>query len=896
MAPRRRRWLVMVWTVGTVSTFSGYPAALAVTGAGSVRRPLVAVAVGLLLAGFAAAAAAGERSRRSPERAGRWFRIIAIAIAALFVGHAVSILVAPGLDPGTADVVEALPLMLCGGVILVGLAALMWPLGIETAERRAAVLDGAVGALGLALAWAILIRPLQSGGYSGWVSVVPITGTVIEFAAVVAVLVLAACARRRALIPITQVVLIQSAILVYVAADLMTDVVPDRTTGAWLSAIGFCVSAGLVMTACLRPAHEQETARQLRLRDAWSSILPLSPVPLAAGLLLFALVSGARPGPVAAAGIVALLLIVITSVLWMRLRARSELRKAVVSAATTTFDQATNQPWFQALIQNSRDIVVVVDRRHRIVYASPTLCGHLGADLTHLQGRPLSEVIPSLTATAVREGQRFPDRPAVPLEATVTDWQGADHDVRFHVAPLLGLGVDGYVLTGQDVTDDRTMRSLLGESRRRDRLTGLLNGEAFLAVLTEAQGWSDPRSLGVAVIDVCDLRALVDAHGRASGEALVLAVTRSLEQSAGPILAVGRLKEDSFAVLVRDPVPDVAVSMLATSLRAVGTVQLPGGLSAPVRLAVGYSTAFADAERAADLVEQADLAASHSLSSPQLPVVRFEHSMRSSLRHEWEQRAELERALTAGEFVPFYQPVVSLADGQVKAVEALARRRLPDGSVELPGQFIPVAQRVGRVAAIDATIRAQAFEDLGRLSGRWPELGMCLNVTPEDFDRYSAVNLVAEIHVARIEPARVTFEFTEATVARSVELAAEVLAGIRESGARVALDDFGTGFSSLASLRHLDVDVLKIDQSFIADVTGSERSRSLLRSVVQLGRDLDAVTVAEGVSTVEQMDLLRGMGCHRAQGHVHAEALAFEELVEWLSQRTGGKSAHIRRH
>lgn len=888
---RVRVGVTALWTVGLLAVLTVVPVAVvewSPWGTSTTRVTRVLVAIGLALAGLAVAWAAWDRSRRAKGPGARWFTVLAVAGGLLYAGQAVANLVTLQARGPYPPLTDALPLVLFGGFAVMAITALTWPYGLEPAERRAALVDGGVGAAGLAVVWAMLLVPAQPDRGAGASLLILVSASVIEFTAVVLVLVLAAAARRRAAVPIIPLILLQLGVLVYVGADTLASVLPfaDRVTEVTLSSVGFVVAVGLVASAALRPAGESESARQLRVRDVWSGVVPLSPVPIAAGVLLVALLGGRSPGPLAAGAIALLLLLIISAVLWLRLAARAELRRATVTAAISTFSQATDQPWFQALIQNSRDIVIVVDRRNRVVYASPTLCGHLGSELRELQGRPLTTIVPQLTPSSVRSAQRFPDRPAQPLEVALTDHTGAEHDVQFHVSLLVGLGAEGYVLTGQDVTDTRRMRLLLGESRRRDRLTGLMNTDSFTAAVQEAQTWSDARSLAVVVFDICDLRSLIDARGRDCGDAIMSAVAGALEQASGPILAVSRLHQDAFAALVRDPVPDGVVATLTEGLRSqVNAVVVPGGATVKVRMAVGYSTGFADSERAVDLVAQADLAATHSLTSPHLPVVRFEHQMRESLLLDWEQRAAVERALEGGEFVPYYQPIVAIGDGSVVGVEALARRRLPDGSVQLPGQFIPAAQRVGQVPFIDAAIRAQALADLHLLNQRWPELSVSLNIAPGDFDQASAGQLVAEVQRADVDPQRVTFEFTEATVAASVELAAAVLDELHDHGFTVALDDFGTGFSSLSSLRDLSVDVVKVDQVFLEGLSSSPRAISLLRAMIDVGRSLGLTTVVEGVRTVEQADLLRGMGCDRIQGHLHAEALPLVDLVEWLETR-----------
>ena len=848
----------------------------------------VVAAVALAAAAITVAASCADRARRDRNRGRIGFLLLAVSGGGLLGSQAIANLATAGTAGVYQPLVDAIPLAVFGVPCLVAVAILTWPYALDGSERRSVLVDLAVGTLGLIVVWALLVIPAQPPRESPVVAWIMAFGIAVEFGGVVMVLGLAAAARRRGYLPIIPLVLLQLAVLVYSGADILADVLPvgDRVTAATWSSVGFVVSSGLVALAALRRSDEAENAAQLWVRDAWSGILPLSPVPIAAGVLLFLLVSGPVPSGLTAAAVAVILFAVITAVLWLRLTARGELRRARVRVAATTFSQATDQPWFQTLIQNSRDVVLVVDRRNRLVYASPSFCAHVGTARDDMVGRNLVTLLPALTLSAVRAAQRFPDRPAHPLEISLVDHSGAVHDMRFHVAPLSGLGVEGYVLTGQDVTDARRMRVLLGESRRRDQLTGLLNAEAFAGAVHEAQTWSDPRQLAVVVFDVCDFRSLNDARGRESGELVLQAVAVGLEQAPGPILGVARVGGHGFAALLRDSAPDVAVARLTDHLRqTVAAVDVPGQEAVSVRLAAGYSTAYSDLERAADLLEQADLAAARSQSGPHLPLVRFEFRMRDELVAEWEQMADIERSLVSGDFVPHYQPIVRLRDGVVVAVEALARRRQPDGTLQLPDEFIPVAERVGQVARIDAAIRTAALADLRVLRRTWPDLAVSLNVAPAVFDAGYGAMLAAEVAAAGVNASSVVFEFTETTVAESAELARGVVRDLRAAGFGVALDDFGTGFSSLSGLRDLDVDILKVDQVFVSDLAHSTKALALMRAIIEVGRGLGVTTVAEGVRTIEQADLLRGMGCDRAQGYLHSEPLSMVDLTAWLTTR-----------
>jgi diguanylate cyclase (GGDEF)-like protein/PAS domain S-box-containing protein len=836
----------------------------------------------MLATGAGGAAAVVDRARREEGRARLWLVVYATAGFGLFAGQALAYSLTLNGSSQPLPLVTAVPLVVFAPGLIAAIWVLGWPENLEPRVLRAVLADTATGALGLAVVWVLLVGAHLAAG-TDVESLVVACSLILQYACVVTVLATAAASRQRAQFPIVQTILFQSAALVYIGANILGDLLPEGDDHpVTITLLGSIAAVALTAAFATRGVDEPDTAPQLWLRDTWSTVIPLSPVPIAAGGLVLALSLGLRASAPAALAIATLLLILIVAVMALRLAARRELRRAAVTAAEYTFDHATDQAWFQALTRNSRDMVLVIDRHVRLVYASPSF-GHLvGVDPASLPGRGLSSVIPDLTEQAIRGIPRSNTSRGVSVDVSLTDHAGVDHDVAFHVSALVGLGFEGFVLTGQDVTDARRLRRLLGESRRRDRLTGLLNHEGFTSAIQEAMDWSDPRSVAVLVIDLIDYRSINDARGRRVGDFVLRSLAQQLERLQGPILAVARLSSESFGVLVRAGSPDLSVSAITQDLRRAASSVVVDAEPLRLRMAMGYATVDSAIDRAGELLDHADLAAAESRADVEPHLVRYDDTMREALLERWDQIAALELALDRGEFVPHYQPIVRLRDGAVVTLEALARRRLGGGGLQLPDDFIPLAESVGLVSRIDQVIRARALRDLRDLRRDYPGLGVSINVAPLEFRPGFAAEVIREVTDAGLPPAAVTLEITESTVARSQDVSRKIIADLRMFGCLVALDDFGTGFSSLGGLRSLEVDILKIDQSFVDDLATSPRALSLMRAITDVGRGLGLTTVAEGVRTVEQADLLRGMGCDRAQGYLHSEPLSLAQLRTWL--------------
>lgn len=855
-------------------------------------------AAGLMFSAVAVLVSGVDRARREPGQSVVWLRILVVTMTLLLGAQAVAAVlddVDARLFPVPAD---AIPFLLAAPVLVVCLFGLAWPSGLESRQWQGIVADAAVGALGAAIIWTILVFPgldfdtVESRS-------VPSGSIGVQFATVIAVLVLAAASRRRSRLPIVQVVPLQLSVLVYVCANALSDVVLgfDREAVVAFTSPAYVASAMLMVTFTDRPANEHERPRDLWLRDTWSSIVPLSPVALAAGGLLLLLVQGFPASGVAAGAVAGILLALMLTVIWLRHIAAEDVRRASVAVASSTLHQATGQAWFQTLIRDSKELVLVTDRGAKIVYVSPSVSRLVGVKPEDLLGRSVDCISSGLTREAVVDaGGPSEAKAYAHLEVTVVDAAGGEHGVRFAVSALTGLGSEGYVLTGHDVTDTRRMRALLGESRKRDALTGLLSREAFLATVEDALEVASSSGLAVVEIDLVGFRALNDTRGHATGDEVLRGVADVLERSGGPILAVTRISGDDFALLLRDREIDVAVEVTVSEIRAgLRSIPLSGGDSVSFRVAAGYATTTTERVGSAGLLERADLAVARSAADPEVTLVRYEPAMRNALVEQMRSTEEIERSLSREDFVPHYMPVVRLRDGKTVSVEALARRRLPGGRWERSEAFISLAERAGLVAWLDHDVRKRAFADIAALQDICPGLTVSVNVSPMEFSDDLPNDIAQQIDQARIDPELIIVEMTESTVAKSSELSQAIISRLRGMGCRVALDDFGTGYSSLSGLGTMELDILKIDRSFASDLGTSFRAQSVMRSITKLGHSLGLVTVAEGVLTTEQADLLKGMGCEWAQGHLYAEALPFSDLVDWLAVE-GNAGAADRQH
>jgi EAL domain-containing protein (putative c-di-GMP-specific phosphodiesterase class I) len=243
--------------------------------------------------------------------------------------------------------------------------------------------------------------------------------------------------------------------------------------------------------------------------------------------------------------------------------------------------------------------------------------------------------------------------------------------------------------------------------------------------------------------------------------------------------------------------------------------------------------------------------------------------MRTHAQRVLNVRKEISHAIAHRSFSAHYQPIVDLSDGRILSYEVLVRLPARDGRMLSPGEFLPVARQSELIGVIDQIVTRRALADLaaGRLPQ--PDASLSINCEAEELrDPDFAMNVLTDLHAAGVDGSRVTMEVTESALLQIGDQVLTNVHALREAGLRLAIDDFGTGYSSLSQLRNLNADLLKIDRSFVAEMTADSESANIVAAIISLAHRLGISVVAEGVETREQAEALRRLGCDRGQGYL----------------------------
>src|SRR5215207_3984373 len=439
-----------------------------------------------------------------------------------------------------------------------------------------------------------------------------------------------------------------------------------------------------------------------------------------------------------------------------------------------------------------------------------------------------------------------------------------------------------------DVSDRKRMEAELERLALFDPLTGLPNRALFADRLSHALvARAEGSTTAVYFLDLDRFKRINDSLGHAAGDEVLGEVARRLEQALRPEDTVARFGGDEFTILCESVggvleavgVADRLQRPLTDPIR-VGNADLR--LSASIGVALAESGEPADVER---LIEDADAAMYRAKQRGGARTELFDSGMRDQAVEALAVEQQLQLALDRGELRLFYQPQVDLATGTVLGAEALLRWQHPDRGLLAPGAFLDVAEESGLIVPIGAW----AVDKVCRRLSSWRE-------RPETADLWLSVNLgarelthpdvvttvLAAVRRSGIDPGRLCIEVTEGNAMADRDSGIRALRELSEAGVRVAIDDFGTGYSSLEHLRHMPVDVLKIDRSFVQGISPDSTDGALVAAALALGRALRIHVVAEGIETNDQADALRELDCPVGQGFLFARPLPADELDDLL--------------
>ncbi|HYC37666.1 MAG TPA: EAL domain-containing protein, partial [Usitatibacter sp.] len=546
----------------------------------------------------------------------------------------------------------------------------------------------------------------------------------------------------------------------------------------------------------------------------------------------------------------------------------------------------------RVLTESSLDLISVVDASGAILYQSPALRHLLGYEPSETLGLKVQELVHRDDAENVRAALR-----------RVIEARHSSEPVEFRLRHRNGLWrtfeslgtnclanphIHGVVFNSRDVTDRKVIQQRIQHLAYHDNLTGLPNRSLLQDRLAHSIARAERGNKKVAVlfIDLDNFKNINDTLGHDVGDELLRQVARRLSECVRLEDTIARQGGDEFIILL-DSLDDgrgasVVAQKVLNALRRAFTL---GGTEQHVSGSVGIALYPEDGRDPQTLMKNADTAMFHGKGLGKNTYQYFTAQMNVAVKRRMTLESALRRAVMQKDFALEYQPQVDLESGQIIAVEALVRWKTEEGTIVMPGDFIPLAEETGLINEIGEWVlregcrQAKEWEDMGLERRR-----MAINLSARQFDR-AFLDMVTRVLVdTGLDPTRLELEITESQVMRQTDGMISLLTKLSQMGIHLAIDDFGTGYSSLSYLKRLPIQKLKIDQSFVRDITVDPNDTAIVVAIINMAKSLELDTIAEGVETAGQLALLRSKGCRVGQGYYFSRPLDAKRLYPLLRQ------------
>jgi diguanylate cyclase (GGDEF)-like protein/PAS domain S-box-containing protein len=904
--PLASSWLARQSSVSLVRDVADRRSGVRTPGAGA-RIRLAAMSpsspawtvVGVLLA--AAATAFLIRRARQGDVASRWFAIAAVAWGAAFAAQGAS---AGEVTPAVIQLTLTDLLALLGlPPLVMGLVRLAPPAGhaddpassmapdgelsapsaraLRSRMRRVSdpgsLIDAGLVALALfAIGWiAILRSAYAASGVGRGLFAVDLLHPLVDVLVLGGTLSLAIRGGRRALMPFL-------ALCAATVGDFLA--VQARASGmhpgSWpqlLWLVAFCfLGFDAVRSQAEASARRAETGPGAA-DPPTSTLIGLAAAAVASLVtFIFAIVTWDRSGPVP---------LLVTTLLALALLARIAGLIRQAAAMSALADHADSQ--FHQLADRTSDVVLLCDASGLISYASLAVA-HYGYSPEQMVGARLPALVHpddlgnvAATVAAVRADPGLTTgNVACRVRSSDGTWRHVEATVSRYVEPGRP---DLLLVTARDISDQIALQRQVAHLTFHDGTTGLPN-RSFLEerakdLLTNDREGVDAgriaaRRIGAIFLDLDGFTAINDSVGHGAGDLVLAQAGRRLRALVPALDTVARWGGDEFAVLIESassPQEIVEVAERLADAIAAEPFQVAGR---DVSITASVGVAFADPGLAAHLLRNADLAMSRAKDAGGGRVEVFAAHMHADVIRRLELATDLRAAIEGGSLGIEYQPVVELSTSRVASVEALVRWSR-DGESVAPMEFLGVAEDSGLIVPLGAWVLGEACRQVARWRASGWQIGLSVNFSRRQVSAAGfAESVLTAIDDSGLQRSALTIEVTERVLIEVGRPILDELAGLRQLGVRLAIDDFGTGYASLAYLRQLPVDIIKIDPSFVAGLGTDGTLAMLTRTIVQVGHDLGIEIVAEGIERPEQLELLRAMGCGLGQGYLVARPMA----------------------
>lgn len=565
----------------------------------------------------------------------------------------------------------------------------------------------------------------------------------------------------------------------------------------------------------------------------------------------------------------------------------------------------TSEARFRALTESAMDIVTIIDAEGIIQYQSPSVKHLLGFDPEQMVGLKPFEMVHRDDVGALKQSFESLLRrgPGAQTEKPI-EFRIRNRDGNWRTLESMGKNnldnpsIRGLIVNTRDVSDRLAIQQRMQHLAYHDSLTGLPNRSLLQDRVAQAlsRAGRTKKNLAVMFIDIDNFKNINDTLGHDVGDELLREIAKRLTRSVRQHDTIARQGGDEFIVLLEELDGQSGATRIAQKiLDALRTVFVVGGMEQHVSGSIGLALFPQDGHDPQTLLKNADTAMFHGKSLGKNTYQFFTHKMNIAVKRRAELESSLRVAVKEADFVLHYQPQIDLNSGEIVAVEGLIRWNSVENGTLMPGDFIPLAEETGLMSEIGEWVlregcrQAKEWQDMGL-----PPRRMAINISARQLNDKGFFNMVAQVLAETgLDAKYLELEITESQVMRQAEGSIMLLNQLADMGIHLAVDDFGTGYSSLSYLKRLPIGKLKIDQSFIRDITVDPNDTAIVVAIINMSKSLNLDIIAEGIETAGQLTLLRAKGCGIGQGYYFSVPMSAAALLPQLQRRSVFADAEV---
>ncbi|VAX07092.1 diguanylate cyclase/phosphodiesterase (GGDEF & EAL domains) with PAS/PAC sensor(s) [hydrothermal vent metagenome] len=550
----------------------------------------------------------------------------------------------------------------------------------------------------------------------------------------------------------------------------------------------------------------------------------------------------------------------------------------------------------EAILNAISDVLITMDAKGNILTCNHAVKNMFGYSSLELIGKNLLYILKTTQVISEKDFEIFitsleEEEQLKKHSGTGFKNCGTAFPVELNIREVNISGEKQFTIVISDVTERHEAEILIRRMALHDSLTGLANRNLLQQRLDESLRMAirTNNKLSVMFLDLDGFKPVNDIYGHATGDKLLRIIADRLEGCAREVDTVARLGGDEFAIISTNIKKET--DSIKAAQRVLDNVRKPiliNGNTHNIGASIGISFFPDDSQNPEELFRMADVALYQAKNNGKNHFRLYNLEMDAQSKKEKQIEVDLEKAIQNDELLLHYQPMLSTIDDSIAGAEALVRWQHPEKGMIPPFDFIPVAENsdlmliLGQKILEMACMQAKIWQEMDL-----PRFRVCVNISARQFQSKDFVdNVKNAIANSKIDSRGLELEITEGMVIGDTESVARKLEVLAEMGISLAIDDFGTGYSSLAYLKRFPVHQLKIDRSFINDITEDHDDAAITDAVIRLGHSLGLTVVAEGVETLEQAQILRQKGCDVLQGYYFSKPISADEFEQWLIVHT----------